>query len=145
MSSANKSNFSNQRTATVLVVDDNDDLRKLLCLTLEQEGIEVASAPSGRDALLQYHKAVAEGRPFTVLLLDDALPDVPGTLVGESIRLLEQFPSAYPTALHIYYSAHQGPMSNALKERCRPDGYITKPGERAELLAAIRQTMSDCR
>ncbi|MEZ4296040.1 MAG: response regulator [Polyangiaceae bacterium] len=56
----------------VLIVDDDDDLRETLVSALEDEGMTVASAHDGRDAL---DWLVAGGTP-SVILLDFAMPNL---------------------------------------------------------------------
>ena len=39
--------------ATILVVEDNDDVREMMAVTLELEGHQVSHGANGRDALEQ--------------------------------------------------------------------------------------------
>ena len=64
----------------VLLVEDADDVRKLLTLFIGVEGIEVAAVPTGREAL-----DAAAREKFDVLLTDLRLPDVPGELLIREI------------------------------------------------------------
>jgi len=51
--------------ANILVVEDNDDVREMMAVTLELEGHEVATAVNGRDALNKLH---AGSKPCLILL-----------------------------------------------------------------------------
>ena len=57
----------------MLVVEDDDDVRKLIALTLQEEGYEVLTAHDGYHAL----RIVATGRP-DLIVLDFGLPHLDG-------------------------------------------------------------------
>ncbi len=65
----------------VLVVDDEEDLRRLLQFHLEQAGYQVTTASTAAEALL----AVGSHRPSTVVL-DVMLPDLSGVEVCKKLR-----------------------------------------------------------
>ena len=67
--------------ARVLVVDDDEGVRRQLCYLLEDEGYDVEVAASGAAAL-----AVAAASSFDVVILDVRLPDVSGIEVFEAFR-----------------------------------------------------------
>ena len=62
-----------QRAPTILVVDDEEDIRHLLRVALEQEGFQVTVASSGREALY----SVSEQKPDLVVL-DVMMPEIDG-------------------------------------------------------------------
>lgn len=70
-----------RRFARVLVVDDDEGVRRQLCYLLEDEGYDVEVAASGAAAL-----AVAAASSFDVVILDVRLPDVSGIEVFEAFR-----------------------------------------------------------
>jgi CheY-like chemotaxis protein len=57
----------------VLIVDDNDDVRRILGLRLTLEGFEVAAAADGREGL-----AALRGGHWDVVLLDLVMPELDG-------------------------------------------------------------------
>ncbi len=57
-------------TERLLVMDDEDALRKLLKVTLTKLGYEVRTAQDGAEAITLYENAQKEGRPFDAVLLD---------------------------------------------------------------------------
>lgn len=67
---------------TVLVVDDDLDIRDTLCLLLSDAGYEAVGCESGREALEVLR---ASQRPM-VVLLDLLMPDVNGIDVLESVE-----------------------------------------------------------
>ena len=60
--------------ATILVVEDNDDVREMMAVSLELEGHKVSTAVNGRDALEKLHNGT---RPC-VILLDLMMPVMDG-------------------------------------------------------------------
>jgi CheY-like chemotaxis protein len=58
---------------TILIVDDDPQVRRLCRLTLEEQGHSVVEATNGNDALV----AMQEG-PFDLILLDLSMPDMDG-------------------------------------------------------------------
>lgn len=60
--------------ANILVVEDNDDVREMMAVTLELEGHEVATAVNGRDALDKLHS----GEKPCLILLDLMMPVMNG-------------------------------------------------------------------
>src|ERR1700757_1091347 len=71
-----------ETSGSVLIVDDESEIRESLETLLQLEGYTVASAASGREGLAQI-----EERPFDVVLLDLALPDISGMDVLGELRL----------------------------------------------------------
>jgi DNA-binding response OmpR family regulator len=65
----------------ILVVDDEQKIRELLRVYLEQEGFSVLTTASGADALELVHRAAP-----ALVVLDLGLPDVPGESVLRELR-----------------------------------------------------------
>ena len=68
----------------VLLVEDNDAIRKLHCLFLKDFGFEVDAVITGEDALSLY-----KSKKFDLILLDIGLPGIDGIEVCKKIRALE--------------------------------------------------------
>lgn len=68
-------------SGTVLVVDDQDDLRRLLVLALRRSDLDVFDAPTGEAAM-----EILETRQVDVLILDTGLPGMSGTDVVRTLR-----------------------------------------------------------
>lgn len=73
------------RPVRVLVVDDDHDVRLVLCRMLESGGYETAEARHGREAL-----ETALESPFDVLITDLIMPE------QEGIETIQQFHQFYP-------------------------------------------------
>ena len=70
VSRRNLSEVPSSSTGTVLIIDDEAEIRESLQTLLELEGYDVEAAGSGEEGL-----ARVEERPFDLVLLDLALPD----------------------------------------------------------------------
>ena len=75
----------------ILVMDDEEMLRKMLSMTLPLDGYEVELARDGAEAVELYKKARESGRPFDAVILDLT---VPGGMGGKEAikKLLEIYP-----------------------------------------------------
>lgn len=111
--------------ATVLIIEDESDLRRLLRLVLERAGHVVVDAPNGRSGLRAFH----EVRP-DVVVLDIGLPDLDGWEVLQRIRDLSDVPVLLLTARSLEAEKVRGLRAGA-------DDYVTKPFGRQELPARI--------
>lgn len=70
-----------QQTGPILIVDDEEDLRNLLDLSLRRDGFETVLAASGNEAL----EKLRDFHP-SLIVLDLMLPDLPGTEVCRRVR-----------------------------------------------------------
>ena len=111
---------------TVLVVDDEVQIRRLLKITLEATGIRVLEADTGRIGL----EEAARSHPDAVVL-DLGLPDMSGLEVLKHLREWSKVPVLVLTVL-----AAEGDKVAALDSGA--DDYLTKPFGSAELLARLR-------
>jgi two-component system response regulator GlrR len=111
----------------VLVVDDDENILKLIKMRLEVEGYSAATAP-GAEAALELARAEA----FDVALLDYKLADKDGiALMSDLLQLNPEMPVIILTA----YGTIKGAVE-AMKKGAY--GYITKPFDYDELLLQIR-------
>ena len=76
-----------QQMATILVVEDNDDIREMMAVTLELEGHEVHMAANGRQALVRLENGL---RP-TLILLDLMMPVMNGWEFRSALQRDERF------------------------------------------------------
>lgn len=67
---------------SILVVDDEPDVRDLLEETLAEEGFRVHAAPSGEAAL----EHIAGGKPADLVLMDVVMPGISGIEAAKRIR-----------------------------------------------------------
>ncbi len=116
---------------SILVIDDEQAIRRLLELTLEPSGYKVATAANGSDGI-----ALAANRPPDLILLDLGLPDMDGQEVLARLREWYFRPiiilSAKDAETEIVKALDHG-----------ANDYLTKPFRQLELLARIRSAMRD--
>jgi CheY-like chemotaxis protein len=117
----------------VLVVDDNPTNRCLLRELLTRWGMRPTLAEGAGQALEAMQRAVIEGRPFAVVLLDHLMPEMDGLMLAEEIQ---RRPHLAGAVLMMLSSADRRETA----ARCRERGvqaYLTKPVKRGELLRAL--------
>jgi two-component system, OmpR family, KDP operon response regulator KdpE len=112
--------------ATVLVVEDDDEVRGVLVRELGSRGYRVQEAADGRGALERWEAS----RP-DVVLLDLGLPDMDGMSVIEGLRGWTQVPI-------IVLSGRADSTDKVLALDAGADDYVTKPFGVDELLARMR-------
>jgi two-component system response regulator PilR (NtrC family) len=120
-----------RQAATVLVVDDEADIRELLQLSLLRMGLGVESAGSLAEA-----KALLKSRTFDLCLTDMRLPDGEGL---ELVRLISSECADLPVAVITAY----GSMENAVVAlKSGAFDYLTKPFSLDQLRTLIESALS---
>src|ERR1700751_4229175 len=119
---------------SILVVDDESEIREGLELLLKTEGYQVASAET---ALLGLSRL--EEKPFDLLLLDVSLPDRNGI---ELLKDVHRHDPHLPIVLITAYGSIE--MARAAFKSGAMD-YITKPWSNDELLAQVAQAVESRR
>jgi two-component system KDP operon response regulator KdpE len=114
---------------TVLVVDDESTIQKMLKVSLESEGYKVLSAKDGATALIQ----TSEQKP-DIVILDLGLPDMSGLEVLKRLREWSRVPVIVLTV-----SESDEDKVNLLDAGA--DDYLTKPFSLPELFARLRVAM----
>ncbi|MDY8095278.1 response regulator transcription factor [Paenibacillus polymyxa] len=115
---------------SVLVIDDEEKISRLLQLELSHEGYAVEIAQTGREGL---DKALA--RTWDIIILDVMLPKMNGVEVLKQIRKVDNHtPVIMVTARNTTPDKVSGLDEGA-------NDYITKPFEIEELLARMRASM----
>jgi CheY-like chemotaxis protein len=116
----------------ILVVDDSEEVRRLLESFLVQEGFRVETAADGAEA---YEKAI-ELQP-SVILLDYAMPGVDGWRAAELLR--NDVRTTHVPILAITGHSEQIDRNNAM--RAGVDAYFVKPLALDSLLEEIRRVL----
>jgi two-component system KDP operon response regulator KdpE len=112
--------------ASALIIDDEQQIRRLLRILLEQEHYRAFESDSGRHGLSE----IALRRP-DVVILDLGLPDLDGMAVIERARQWSRTPI-------LVLSVKDGADDKVAALDAGADDYITKPFDSAELLARLR-------
>lgn len=121
------------RPTRVLVVEDDEGLRSLICATLERNGYEVAEAQDGREAMRRF-----EARPADVVVTDIYMP------VKDGIELIQELGAYVPRVPVIAISGggqtHDA-SALAAAEWLGAIAVITKPFGSPALLDAVRRAV----
>jgi signal transduction histidine kinase len=76
-----------ERTARVLLMDDEESIRRIGSVVLRRIGLEPTAVKDGEGALGEFEAAQAAGRPFALLILDLTIPNgLGGQAVIEAVR-----------------------------------------------------------
>jgi two-component system, OmpR family, KDP operon response regulator KdpE len=113
----------------VLVVDDENSIRRYLRAALSAQGFTVHEAASGEEAL----RAVLRDRP-DIIILDLGLPDFDGIEVTRRLREWSQTPI-------IILSVREAENDKIAALDAGADDYLTKPFGTGELMARMRVAM----
>jgi two-component system response regulator AtoC len=110
----------------VLVVDDEQSLRKVLSATLQREGYEVEVASDGEEALAALERDGAD-----VVVTDLVMPRMDG------LTLLRKVVKSHPDVPVIVVTAHGKIDSAVTAMKAGAFDFVTKPFEHADLKAII--------
>ena len=112
----------------ILYVEDNSDVRELICLMLEEEGLTAVACANAEEAEVEFAR-----RRFDMLITDVSLPGMPGTELARRLQatrpdLWVVFCTGYPMRV--------GSSAWGARARC-----LGKPFEAEEL----RALLDECR
>ncbi|NPV13788.1 response regulator [candidate division WOR-3 bacterium] len=119
-----------ERNKTVLVVDDEPDIRLILQARLEAAGYRVETASNGLEALNRIRT-----QPPDLVILDLMLPGMDGFAVCAMLKRDQRF-NHIPI---IILSARSQTQDKKTGSSLGADAYITKPFQPQELLGTIEQ------
>ncbi len=115
-------------SARILVVDDDESIRKVLSAVLEENGYVVDTAASGSEAVEK-----SEVNFYNLALIDIRLPDMEGT------ALLKAMKDTVPAMVKIIVTGYPS-LANAMEAVNRgADAYILKPLVMESVLRTIRE------
>jgi CheY-like chemotaxis protein len=119
--------------ATILVVDDDADIRTLIETVLESSGHDVTLAASGQEALNKLKR-----RPFELVVLDIMMPAMSGYEVLEAIRAM---PSRATTPVIVVTAKHD--PSGVMREvKGGAIDHLAKPFLPEELEEVVERALS---
>lgn len=118
-----------ERTARILLVDDEESIQTLLSYPLSKDGYEVVQAVDGREALDRF-----EGEPFDLVVLDVMLPRIDGFEVCRRLRSR----SAVPI---IMLTAKSEEIDKVVGLELGADDYITKPFSIREFSSRVKAAL----
>ena len=115
---------------SVLVVDDDRAISKLIKQNLEDKGTQVVEVATGLDCIRALHEARVD-----LILLDIRLPDFNGWGILSLLRLTE--PLRHIPVIMVSVE----PPTKDLIEKLKPDDYIQKPFDMRDLLMRVRRVI----
>ena len=113
-------------SATILLVDDEESVQKLLTYPLQQEGFRVLQAGDGEEALRRF-----EAEHVDLVVLDLMLPRLDGLEVCRRLR-------AQSTVPIIMLTARDDELDKVVGLELGADDYITKPFSIREVRSRVR-------
>jgi len=117
------------RSARILLVDDEQSIQTLLSFPLRKEGYEVVQAGDGREALDRFAE-----QPFDLVVLDVMLPQLDGLEVCRRLRAR----SAVPI---IMLTAKAEEIDKVVGLELGADDYITKPFSMREFRSRVKAAL----
>jgi DNA-binding NtrC family response regulator len=115
-------------SARILVIDDEESIRRSVSMTLESAGYNVDAAENGKQAIEK-----AEANFYNLALIDIRLPDMEGT------ELLTTLTETKPKMVKIILTGYPA-LENAVKAINKGvDAYLIKPVKTDELLKLIKE------
>jgi len=115
-------------SATILLVDDEDSIQKLLTYPLERDGFRVIQARDGEEALRRFEE---EDARIDLVVLDVMLPRLDGLEVCKRLRMASTVPI-------IMLTARDDELDKVLGLELGADDYITKPFSIREFRSRVR-------
>lgn len=116
-----------ERQQTVLIADDEAQIREILSLYFKKEGFKVIEAADGAEALVQ------AGKP-DIILLDIMMPVLDGLEVCKQVRKISDVPI-------IMLTAKDSDDDRILGLEIGADDYISKPFNTREVVARVKAVL----
>jgi DNA-binding NtrC family response regulator len=116
--------------ARILIIDDDENIRKALAAILEEEGYMVDTAETAKQAIEKTDKNI-----YNLALIDMRLPDM------EGIELLTKMKDTTPKMRKVIVTGYPT-LHNAIEAVNRgADAYILKPFDVEKVLATIKEQL----
>jgi DNA-binding NtrC family response regulator len=118
------------KNARILIIDDDENIRKALAAILEEEGYMVDTAETAKQAIEKTEKNI-----YNLALIDMRLPDM------EGIELLTKMKDTTPKMRKVIVTGYPT-LHNAIEAVNRgADAYILKPFDVEKVLATIKEQL----
>ena len=122
------------KTSRILVVDDEESLRRVLQVQLEQDGYSVVTAASAQQAL-----SLLQLRGYDLVITDLRMPDISG------IEVLKHVKPQYPETVVIVLTAF-GTVETAVEAmKAGAYDFLTKPVHPEELSLVVARALDHLR
>jgi DNA-binding response OmpR family regulator len=123
-----------EEVQTILAVDDDDAIVRLMEQILAQRRYRVLTARTGREALAKVRESMPD-----LVILDGMLPELHGFEICRQLKTSERFrhiPVLMVSAVHVGWR-----FAADVKEKYGADDYLEKPFEAAELLRRVENLL----
>jgi two-component system, response regulator, stage 0 sporulation protein F len=114
---------------TILVVDDDDPIRRLIELELKDDGYQVLTASNAQDAL-----KLVQAEPLDLVILDIRMPGMDGL---EALPRILGIKEGLKVILNTAYSQYQESFMS-----WAADAYIIKSADLTELKAKVKELLA---
>ena len=121
-------------TETILVVDDDESVRRAFVKLLHRAGFETLEAGDGSEAI---HVFAEHSREITAVTLDLAMPTTNGL---ETLRMLSAYAPKLPIVIATAYAP---PDDLTRKPGSRGVGFLQKPFMGDELTRELRRVIAE--
>ena len=118
------------KNSKILVVDDDETIRKTMKAILEDEGYIVDSASTGKEAIGKTEKTV-----YNLALLDIRLPDM------EGVELLKLMKDTVPRTRKIMVTGYPSVQNAIAAINKQADAYLVKPVDIEKLLETVKKQL----
>jgi two-component system OmpR family response regulator len=112
-------------THRILVVDDDQHIREVICVALRKAGLDPREARDGKEALARF-----AADPPALIVLDIGMPELDGLDVCRMVRKSSDVPI-------LFLSARDDEIDRILGLEIGGDDYVTKPFSPRELVARV--------
>ena len=117
-----------EKSERILVVDDDESVRKVLSTALEMKGYVVDTAQKGEEAIEKTRE-----RSYDLALIDIRLPDMEGTKLRAAMKettpeMMKIIVTGYPSLQNAIEAVNKG-----------ADGYVVKPLDMEKLLKTVEE------
>ena len=119
---------------SILIVEDDKNIRETLSTLLQQKGYKTDTAKNGREAIQK-----SKAKYFNMALIDIVLPDMEGT------KLLTTMHENLPKMMKIMITGYPSLENAAESLNLGADAYIIKPVKPEKLLALIEEKLEEQR
>ena len=114
--------------ARILIIDDDENVRKILEMTLKANGYTVDTARDGKEAIEKSNRNF-----YNLALVDIRLPDMEGTALLTAMR------ETTPKMVKIVVTGYPSLDNTIEAVNKNADGYIVKPFKTEQLLSMIEE------
>lgn len=116
----------------ILVVDDEPNIRDVICFALDRAGMTTTTARNGTEAMMAFHRGGID-----LIVLDVGMPETDGLEVCRRIRRTSNVPI-------LFLSARDEEIDRILGLEIGGDDYVTKPFSPRELVARVKTILKRC-